>query len=311
MLKKLRRAIGPLLYNTDLYIRYQIRTVERIFSYHQDFQINYAKDVVALEFKSSMGYLPNWSYAPRFAWDCGRKAWKVSINGLSFYTITFPLFELINELRGYLLLGDLHTGDTVIDAGASSGISAMYFAKRIGPEGRLICLEPSPDAIKILRENISINALENIAVLEKGISDRSGTESFFLGDVGASHIVQGSSKKSKSAVTLEVVTLDDIVRAYGLEKVDFIKMDIEGAEVRIIDQLSSFLASQPGLIIAVASYHECSERKASAWIHDQIERMNLPLEVKTVYPHHETTFLLNRANINMVRRLREIKPYTG
>jgi len=310
LIKRLRRIARNLLSGTNLFIKYQIWNVERIFAYHKDFLINYAGGVVTIEFKSCTGYLPTWSYAPMFVWDSDKKAWHVRISDISFYTTSFPLFELVNELRGYLLLGDLRPGDTVIDAGTSSGISAMYFAKRIGPAGKLICLEPDPNAIEILSENIMINNLENVILLKKGISDRSGRESLLISNVGASRISEGFGEECKPVISIEAVTLDEVIRQYSLNKVDFVKMDIEGAEVKIVEDLTSLLATQPELIIAIASYHEYSGRKASSWIQD-IGKEYKNIEIKTVYPHHETTFLLNKENVDMVRRLQAVNPYAG
>jgi len=121
-------------------------------------------------------------------------------------------------------------GDVVIDAGGCWGDTALYFADRVGPEGHVFVFEFIPSNLTILRENLALNPeLEGrIQVVDRPVWDQSGVELSFE-DKGPASRVSLDSSPERDGVT-QTLSIDDLVAQEKLERVDFIKMDVEGAE---------------------------------------------------------------------------------
>ena len=125
----------------------------------------------------------------------------------------------------------LKRNDIVLDIGANQGIYSIAFSKLVGPKGSVIAVEPFNKMIKCLEDNIKINNLDNIKIHQKVVSDKNGIETIYFnkGTVSAS-INEEFSLKNK--FDIESTTIDEIC-SKSL-KIDFIKLDIEGAELKAL-----------------------------------------------------------------------------
>jgi FkbM family methyltransferase len=144
-------------------------------------------------------------------------------------------------------------GDVVIDAGGCWGDTALHLACLVGPAGRVYTFEFDPQNLEILRTNLALNPelAKRIEIVEKALWDRSGDRlDFALG--GRTTSVVAPHRKPHLAA--ETITLDDFAAARGLERVDFVKMDIEGAEARALAGARSTLAKWAPKL-ALAAYH--------------------------------------------------------
>ncbi len=139
-------------------------------------------------------------------------------------------------------------GDVVIDGGACYGDSGLYFAAKAGSGGGVVCFEFIEENIKMLKRNLSANAAlaSTIRLVNKAMWSRSGEKLCFQSDGPGSRI---SSQQKDSQLQVETASLDDVVTGEKLRRVDFIKMDIEGAELealkgarRTIEQFKPTLA---------------------------------------------------------------------
>jgi len=128
----------------------------------------------------------------------------------------------------------LEKGDVVFDAGANSGIFACLAAKRIGPEGKVYAFEPVPKIRKSLEETVRINRLNNIIIVPFALGDK--VEKLKISIAPDNNIGGGwgaSSGIKDFGGEYEIVpqiTLDNFIQNNNIQKVDFIKMDIEGME---------------------------------------------------------------------------------
>lgn len=161
-------------------------------------------------------------------------------------------------LDQYSYLGDgdrvmAGSGDVVLDVGGCWGDTALYFAGLIGPAGKVYTFEFDPQNLEILRTNLALNPelAQRIEVVEKALWDSSGHPlRFALG--GRTTTVSAGSPGAE--LTVEAITLDDFVRTAGIGRVDFVKMDVEGAELRVIAGARATLErDRPTL--ALAAYH--------------------------------------------------------
>ena len=125
----------------------------------------------------------------------------------------------------------VETGDCVIDAGACWGDTALYFAYRSRPDGKVFSYEFVPDNLEILQRNLALNPdlSDRIQVIERAAWDESNVRLSIQGEGPGSRAGVGETNMADvGALTL---TIDDLVEQHNLPRVDFIKMDIEGAEL--------------------------------------------------------------------------------
>jgi FkbM family methyltransferase len=112
----------------------------------------------------------------------------------------------------------------IIDGGSNTGISILYF-KRAYPHARIIGFEPDPDVFRLLQENMAHNKVENVTLINSGLSAESGTATFVAdGSSG------GQLGENKNGITVRVERLS----TYLAEPVDFLKLNIEGQELPVL-----------------------------------------------------------------------------
>ena len=133
----------------------------------------------------------------------------------------------------------LQPGMNVLDAGANEGLYALFAAAKVGPTGKVWAVEPSDRECRRLKRNIELSSLSNVSVQQVALSDKSGTGSLTVaGDEHSGHNTLGELAYAKteqlSREEVEVQTLDEFASANGIERIDLVKIDVEGAEERLI-----------------------------------------------------------------------------
>ncbi len=128
----------------------------------------------------------------------------------------------------------------VIDIGANIGYYALIEAKA---GAKVIAFEPTPKNIEILKKNIEINKFENqILVSDKAISDKKGTEKLYL---GFSNSGNSMIPLNENHILIKSVTLDEYLSKQNIKKVDIIRMDIEGGELKAVKGMEKLLTENP------------------------------------------------------------------
>ena len=150
-------------------------------------------------------------------------------------------------------------GDYVIDCGACLGDTAMFFALDAGSEGRVFSFEPNPLYVELFDINRSFNKnLESrVELIERGVSDQDDQVLTFAIQGPGSRIVNHSHD---NFITKNVLTasIDKVVNDRGLQRLDLIKMDIEGAELSALHgAVESITRYRPQLTICL--YHRADD----------------------------------------------------
>ncbi|MBI5688080.1 MAG: FkbM family methyltransferase [Verrucomicrobia bacterium] len=128
-------------------------------------------------------------------------------------------------------------GSVVFDVGAHAGFYTLLASALTGPTGRVFAFEPMPNNIAHLREHLRLNGAANVTVIEKAVADASGVATFTAcGSNFQGHLLPGGE------LQVETVSLDELVEQGRLPLPDFVKMDIEGAEVRALNGARKLLA---------------------------------------------------------------------
>jgi FkbM family methyltransferase len=145
-------------------------------------------------------------------------------------------------------------GDIAIDGGGCWGDTALYLAHRVGPTGQVHCFEFSPDNLPTLESNLSRNPTlqKNIHLQKHALWSRTG-ETFSFNPAGP-----GTRLGHAGSFTTTTLTIDDLTARERLSRVDFIKMDIEGAELDALKGAEQTIRShRPKL--AVTLYHRLQD----------------------------------------------------
>jgi len=148
-----------------------------------------------------------------------------------------------------LIKKNVHKGMTVFDLGANFGWFSLIFSKLVGSSGHVYTFEADPTLIKTINENVKLNKLDNVTVIPKAISNKSGISEFSLDETyDTRNQLDAKSPKGK-VIKIETISLDEFCNENGIKQVDFIKMDIEGSEPKAIKGMKKIILSNPNLKI--------------------------------------------------------------
>ena len=151
---------------------------------------------------------------------------------------------------------EVEAGDVVLDAGGGWGDTALYAALRSGEGGQVFCFEFTPNNVKTLRSNLALNPelKDRIVLVEEAVWDRSGETLNFQPEGPGTRV----SETSSGGLAVRTRAIDDLVRERGIEHVDFIKMDVEGAELKALRGAEMTIRThRPKLAISV--YHKAED----------------------------------------------------
>lgn len=141
----------------------------------------------------------------------------------------------------------LHPGDTVLDVGASRGYFTCIFADRVGRRGRVHAFEPWPSACQYLESNVRGNRFRNVTIHGFGLMDWSG-EGYII--PRTLRVVPGDAPPGSRQI--KVVRLDELAEIRTLNRLDAVKIDIEGAELQALRGMrDTLLRHRPALLLEV------------------------------------------------------------
>ena len=146
-------------------------------------------------------------------------------------------------------------GNTVVDVGAHIGLYTLIAAKRVGPSGKVIAIEPSPENFKILKKNILLNKLSNVESLECAVYSTKEKLKLFLPELEGrtmfNTVMQDRARTSNNFLEVEANTLDNIIESINITEVNWIKIDIEGAELEVLKGAANTLSSNEDLTLLI------------------------------------------------------------
>lgn len=159
------------------------------------------------------------------------------------------------------IMSRISNGMTVLDIGANIGYYTVQIASKVGSDGKVIAFEPNPVVLEQLKENINLNKLSNVIVVNLALSNNNGSSVFFTPEPGKE--AHGSLKGNKTFITkqqfnVKTEKLDDVLSKLEIHNIDFIKMDVEGAEKGILEGSCCLLSNKhKPTIIFESAEHLC------------------------------------------------------
>jgi FkbM family methyltransferase len=139
-----------------------------------------------------------------------------------------------------LVKREIKKGDVVLDIGAHIGYYSLIFAKYVGRKGKVFAFEPDPDNFTLLKKNVEINGYENTVLIQRAVSNQTCKGKLFLWEEGTDDHRIYDSHDNRMCIEIDVIKLDDYFKNYD-GKIDFIKIDIQGAELMALKGMSNLL----------------------------------------------------------------------
>lgn len=140
----------------------------------------------------------------------------------------FSLYGICEKFETNFLEKKIKKNMVVLDLGANIGYYTLIAAKLVGEKGKVYAFEPAPDNFALLKKNIEVNGYKNVVLVQKAVSNKSGQTRLFLSQDPTCHLIYDPHDNSKSVI-VDVISLEDFFKNHN-DKIDLIKMDIEGAE---------------------------------------------------------------------------------
>ncbi len=165
----------------------------------------------------------------------------------------------------------LRPGMVVLDIGAHNGFYTMLAARRVGNSGQVIAFEPSPREHKRLFRHLKMNRLlANVVVCRLALDHSKGEDTLFVvegRDIGCNSLRPPMVAEPVKTVTVQKTSLDSFLAEGMILKVDFIKMDVEGAELNVLEGATELLGRRPMPVILA----ELADNRSSGWGHPASE----------------------------------------
>ena len=209
-------------------------------------------------------YSPDWLFAFTYNWlyqarrettiNKAETGWSVHRDGVELLCPSpkWALGQAVG-LRGFSDKFEryfkIEKGDVALDVGACIGDTTLPMAIKVGAEGKIIAVEPNPVNVKYLKLNLA--SFKNVEIIKKGIWKERGTIEFNLHKAPTGHSIgQASYKGYVAQMQIPVDTLDYL---FSGQKIDFAKIDVQGAEIEVLGAADNFLKSTPKVIVGTHS----------------------------------------------------------
>lgn len=153
---------------------------------------------------------------------------------------------------------------TIVDAGANIGLHSLFFSKRVGEEGKIYAFEPAKKIFRRMMDHIQNNQITNIEGLCLALGAKQGSAEVVDNKEDTSRtFLRSSLSNSGETPTAAVETLDAFAKVRGLERIDFLKMDVEGFESEILDGALGLLTRQAIKVIQIELDERSLDRAGS------------------------------------------------
>ena len=180
--------------------------------------------------------------------------YRVRYKGTYLYATTLDRFVALNLWKYGVLEAEelrfahalIRPGMHIVDIGANVGFHSLEFARWTGPNGTVDAFEPAPDNHAVLQRNISASGLSNVTAHELAIADRVGQTQMYLSPIhrGDHRIV--APEGDRQSIAVRTATMDSL---YADRRIDFVKIDAQGAEYLVLAGMREVMRNNPSLVV--------------------------------------------------------------
>jgi FkbM family methyltransferase len=192
-------------------------------------------------------------------------------------------------------------GDIVVDVGAHMGRYTITSSNYVGPSGKVIAIEAHPYNFKILQRNIWLNRLTNVTAVNCAVYSAEARLKLYLPDEDLGYTMHHSlmtnyliSKYSQSIerkyIEVEAYTLDKLLQKYGIDQVNWIKIDVEGAEYEVLKGAKGILSENKQIAILIEVHGKDTYRPTM----ELLRSNNFNIEFEKTYDNGEKHVLARK-----------------
>ena len=217
------------------------------------------------------------------------------------------ILEVVHEIRGEnpeyaMMRAILCKGDTFIDVGANFGTFSLLASRRVGPEGKVIAIEPQPRLAGLIRKSVELSEVANARVIEAAIGSAPGVVTLLVpsNDTGRAGIFPAfSGKGSHEGVQREVLTLDSLAAEIPRGGRVFMKIDVEGSELAVLDGATEIVSTRkPVILVELNPWSARAAGRTTSDLLDKLDNLGYrSFSTTTSFPKH-----LQRSEIPLDRQ---------
>lgn len=172
----------------------------------------------------------------------------------------------------------VHPGMTFLDIGANIGLHTNVAASLVGDNGRVIAIEPQSTVRALLQENISLNQFDNVEIISCALGKEQGEGDIYIVNAhndGQSTLIPDSSETTCPSEKVKICTVNSVMHDCNIQKVDIVKIDVEGAEMEVLKGGREFFrnSSTKYMFIECVDQHlrrfDSSSEELITWLHSE------------------------------------------
>ena len=205
-----------------------------------------------------------------------------------------PLYFIVKDIDRYEKYYKIKFNDIVLDAGANEGSLTVVYSQKIGVKGKVFAFEPDTKNIEILKHNMSLNKkYNNIELVKKALWNKKDTIEFFEAGTVASSIFY--EDKNSQRVTIQAISIDCFMSTKKINRLNFVKMDIEGAEIEALKgSINTIEKYRPDF--AIASYHIINNKPTYIGVESFFNKIGYPYKTEFFDDGEIMTYAGNSVN---------------
>lgn len=166
-------------------------------------------------------------------------------------------YKTINQMKSLV-----KEGDVILDIGANIGMYSIFLSKIVGDNGKVYAFEPNPTTASILKKNLILNDCKNVVVAEIALSDTNSKVTLHrpegVGD--AFNYIKKIDSSDTNTNGIISMRLDDFLKEHKISNINFVKVDIEGAELLCFLGAKQLLSSNNNPIVITECYESFLQR---------------------------------------------------
>src|ERR687891_451169 len=185
-------------------------------------------------------------------------------------------------------------GDIVVDIGAHIGLYTIISSKRVGANGKVVAIEAHPSNFEMLKSNIKLNQLTNVTPLNYAVYSKETKIKLYLPDEESGYTMHHSimsnyvftkykDKTEDKFVEVNANTLDYLLQIKGITDVNWVKIDVEGAEFEVLKGANKILSDSKDIALLI----EVHGKNTYEPIIESLRSYNFKIDFEKTYENGE------------------------
>ena len=187
--------------------------------------------------------------------------------------------------------------DVVINVGAHLGRHTIIASKRVGQTGKIVAIEAHLENFKMLNRNIKLNKLTNVIPLNYAVYSNQTKLKLYMPDEESSHhstMLERVGETRKKFVEVNANTLDNLLQQNGVEEVNWVKIDVEGAEFEVLKGATKILSKSNDIAILIEIHNSQNGTNLYRPIIEFLNNYNFKIEYEKIHDGGERHVMVRK-----------------